>query len=302
MQPLCNRRGTVGLRDFVTYAVYRSLGGLVGRFPPRFGYWFASQVGWLLYLASPRLKCALADNIRHAVGLDGDEPEVQSLVRRACVNIAKGHYDLFRVGRMTPDEIEATVQVEGWEHLGRALAEGGGAIFFSAHFGNVDLVMQVTCARGVPTTAPVEHTRPERLFQYARSLRESHGMKLIPADGPMMGLYRALKRGELVGLAADRDSTNSGRVIKFFGVPARLPDGAVRVALRTGAPLMPVFAARLPDNSFLVQIEAPLELRRTGDGDADVEAGMKLVVAAMERHIGKHPEQWLVAQPIWLAQ
>jgi lauroyl/myristoyl acyltransferase len=65
---------------------------------------------------------------------------------------------------------------------------------------------------------------------------------------------------------------------------------------------VPAFALRLPDNSFRVEIGRRLELTWTGDHDADVAAGLKLVVQAMERHIAQHPEQWLVAQPVWSAQ
>jgi KDO2-lipid IV(A) lauroyltransferase len=89
--------------------------------------------------------------------------------------------------------------------------------------------------------------------------------------------------------------------VDFFGSPTRLPDGAVRVALRTSSPLIPAFARRLPDNSFLVQVEPPLELPQTGDEEADMATGMRMVAATMERHIAQHPEQWLVAQPIWPA-
>jgi KDO2-lipid IV(A) lauroyltransferase len=115
----------------------------------------------------------------------------------------------------------------------------------------------------------------------------------------MIELFRALRRGEIVGLAADRDVADSSCVVDFFGTPTRLPDGPVRVALRAGVPLIPAFALRLPDNSFQVQVEPALEWQRTGDMEADVKAGMKLVVAALERHIGPHPEQWLVAQRLW---
>jgi KDO2-lipid IV(A) lauroyltransferase len=159
--------------------------------------------------------------------------------------------------------------------------------------------MQLAAARAIPAAAPVQRIQPERLFQYTLSLRTSHGLKLIPTGEPMIGLLRTLKRGGLIGLAADRDVADGARMVRFFETPTRLPDGPVRMALRTGAPLIPAFALRLPDNSFRVQIEPPLELPQTGDIEADVATGMELVVEAMERHIAQHPEQWLVAQRIW---
>lgn len=290
------------MRGFLTYVVYRLLGGLTGHLPPRIGYWLATWTGRLLYNLSPRLRHAVTDNIRHVVGPEPDESEVQALVRQTCVNLNKGHFDLFRVRRLSADEIEEMVQAEGWENLEQVLAQGRGAIIFSAHVGNVDLVVQLSVIRGIPAITPVQRIEPERLFQYTMSLRTSHGLKMIPTDKPMFGLLRALKRGEIVGLAADRDVAESGRVVDFFGSPTRLPDGPVRLALRTGVPLVPAFAHRLPDNSFRVRIEPPLELTRTEDVESDVAAGMEMVVTAMERHIAQHPEQWLVATRIWPAE
>jgi KDO2-lipid IV(A) lauroyltransferase len=289
------------LTEFLTYAVYRLLGGLVGSLPPGIGYRLAGWAGGLLYTFSPRLRRTLAENIRHVLGPDADPSRIDDLVRQACVHNVKGHYDLFRLERLRSDEIEDMLQVEGWELLESALAQGKGAIIFSAHLGNVDLVIQLAVIRGLLAIAPVQRIRPERLFQYTLRLRTSHGLKLIPSDQPMMGLLRALKRGGVVGLAADRDATNSGQVMDFFGSPARLPDGPVRLAMRTGSPLIGAFALRLADDSFLVRIEPPIELPRTGNQDADLEAGMELVVAAVERHVGQHPEQWLLAQPVWNA-
>lgn len=287
------------MRAFLTYAVYRVLGGLAGHLPAPAGYWLARSMGQLFYLISPRLRLVLEDNIRHVVGPDVDDAQLESLTRQACVNILKGHYDLFRVRRLTPNKLESLVQVDGWHNLERALAQGQGVIVFSAHLGNVDLVIQLAVFRGVPAIAPVERIEPERLFQYTLGLRQSHGLRMIPTDEPMIGLFRALKRGEIVGLAADRDVADSSMEVDFFGAPTCLPDGPVRVALRTGALLVPAFAVRLPDDSFQLYIEPPLDLPRTEDHEADVAAGMELIVDTMERYIGQHPEQWLVAQRIW---
>ena len=284
---------------FLTYGSYRLLGALTGPLPPQIGYRLATRAGGLLYVLAPQLRRVLAHNIGHVVGADADSEQVQALARQACVNIAKGHYDLFRVSRLTNEEILGMTRIEGREHLDQALAQGKGVIVTSAHFGNVDIVGQLPLVYGIPMSAAAYHVQQERLFRYLLKLRQSHGLRLIPSDEPMIGLFRALKRGEMIALPCDRDVADHGQVVNFFGSPARLPDGPVRVALRTGAALVPAFVLRLPGDSFLVQIEPPLELSHTEDQEADVTAGMKIVVAAMERHLSQHPEQWLVAAPVW---
>ena len=287
------------MRAFLTYGTYRLLGALTGPLPPAMGYGLGRPVGALVLATSPQLRRILTSNFSHVLGPDASEEQVQSLVRRACANLIKGHYDLFRLSRLSSEEILAMTRVEGREHLDRALARGKGVILFSAHFGNVDILIQVPLAFGVPLSTPVEHVQPERLFQYTLRLRTSHGLRMYPTGGPMMGLYRALKRGEVIGLAGDRGIDVSTRKVEFFGAPASLPEGPVRLALRTGAALVPGSGLRLPDNSFLARIEPALELPNTGDREADLDAGMAMVAEVMERIILQQPEQWLLAKPVW---
>jgi lauroyl/myristoyl acyltransferase len=275
------------------------MGALAGPLPPGAGHQLARRAGALLYAFSPKLRHILLHNFSYVLGPEASEEQVEAVARRACINIVKGHYDLFRLSRLSINEIREMTQVQGMEYMEEALARGKGVVLISAHMGNMDILGQVPLAYGVPFIAPVQHVQPERLFQYTLSLRRSHGMRLIPADGPLMQLVRALKRGEIVGLPCDRGIADNTRMVRFFGSPAPLPDGPIRLALRTGASLVAAFGLRLEDDTFRVQVEPPVELRRTGDLEADVEKGMELTVRILERYISLHPEQWLVAAPVW---
>jgi lauroyl/myristoyl acyltransferase len=299
MHAVIPRRKEVGVRGYLVYISYRLLAMLIGRLPPRAAYWLAVRVSRLLYLCSSSLRRTVHSNMRHVLGPEASEAQVEATTRLAFVNIAKGHYDLFRVARLSTKEIKDLAHVNGMENLLQTLAGGRGAIVISAHFGNVDLVVQVPLAYGIKINGAVQHIQPERLFRYLLKLRQSHGLRLIPTDEPLIALFRALKRGEILALPCDRDVSDNGRIVEFFGTRTRLPDGPIRVALRTGTPVIPAFARRLPNDAFEINIEPPLDLEPTGDLEADVDAGMKLVVATMERYISKNPEQWLVAAPIW---
>ena len=284
---------------YLTYVSYRLLAETVGRLPPRAGYWLANRVGSLLYRVYPGLSRVLTHNMRHVLGADADDAHVKAVAHQACVNIMKGHYDLFRLAQITNEEIKKLTRLAGKEHMDRALARGQGVVVITAHFGNVDIMGQLPAVYGIPITGAVEHIQPERLFRYLLRIRQNRGLRLIPSDESMIGLFRALKRGEIIALPCDRNIADHGRTVEFFGSPTRLADGPVRVALRTGAALVPVFVLRQPDDSFLVQLEPPLDLPQTGDPETDAAAGMEMVVATLERHISRNPEQWLVASPVW---
>ena len=287
------------MRAFLIYALYRLMGALVGPLPPRAGYRLARRAGGLLCRVSPNLRAVLVDNLRHVLGPAADEKKIRELARQACINIAKGHYELFRLSRLTPDEIQDLTDLDGIEHFWRAMEWGKGVIAVTAHLGNVDLVAQLPLAFGVPISGAAWHLEPERLFRYTLELRQKHGLRLFPSDGSMVGLLRALKRGEIIALPCDRDFADNSRTFEFFGQPARLPNGPARLSRRTGAPLLPAFVERLPGERFRVHVEPPILVPQTDDARADIDAAMEKLVSIMERYISRHPEQWMVIVPVW---
>ena len=299
---LGGRRENSRLRDYIIYSLYRLAGILARLLPPRLAYWSAGWGGGLAYRLSPGLRRTVGDNMRHVLGPDATEAQVQAHVRGICTNMLKNYYDLFRADRLAPDKIKRQVLLEGEKPLLDALARGRGVILTTAHLGNLDLVMHIPAVYGYPVTGVVEHMKPERVYRYFLEQRTSHGINLIPSDGPMIGLIRALKRGEIIGLALDRALADNGYRVLFFGSPALLPDGAVRLALRTGTSLFAAFTERLPDNSFHVIVEPVLRpegVPHKSESEADVTAGMEQVAAIMERYISRHPEQWTLSVPIW---
>lgn len=281
------------------YYLYRLAGFLVPLIPLRLGYAVAARLGKLFYRLSPGIRANVRDNVMHILGESASAAEVERVTRDTFRYIALNYYDLFRVPILSPAEVERVVRVEGWDNVERALAAGKGLIMVSAHFGNIEIVLHILLFRGIPVTIPVERVQPEALFQYICRVRTSKGLHLIPIGGPLLELFRALKRGEIAGLAADRDITQSGVMVDFFGAPARLPDGHVQLALRTGVPIVMGFSQRLPDNTFVARFEPPLELENSGNREYDVRTGLEKVIAIMKRYIAQHPEQWTITVPIW---
>ena len=286
-------------QDLLSYYGYRVLGTIVPWLPPRVGYALLCRLGDLAYSCSTASRENVYDNLRHVLGPQADPARRARTARAIFRNQARNYFDLFRLPRLGPEQIERLVTVHGWEHLEQALASGKGVVLVTAHFGNVDVVVQGFAVRQYRVTAAAEHLKPERLFQYVTSLRASKGVQLVPADGFLRPLFRALQQNEIVGIAADRNLIGDGSVVSLFGAPALLPDGHVRLALRTGAKLMTAFALRRPDNRFEAYVEPPLALEDSGDQERDVALGMARLVAVLEKYIGRFPEQWVMFQPVW---
>jgi len=280
------------------YWMYRVLGAILPRIPPRLGYALFGWIGARFFDWFADAREPLRDNMRHVMP-NAAAPEIDRVARDILRNHLKNYYDFFRSTRLTKDDIAKIVQVNGFEHLERALTRGKGVIFITAHFGNLDIVGQTFAIRGYKVTTPAEHVKPEILYQRIVATRAAKGLTIIPVDGPLLSLVRALKKNEIVGLASDLDVTKSGIVVNFFDAPARLPDGHVQLALKTGAALLPAFSMRLPDNTFAAYAEPAIELRNTGDSNADIRAGVEQVARVMEKWLGQRPEQWVMFHRIW---
>ncbi|HOU24362.1 MAG TPA: lysophospholipid acyltransferase family protein [Anaerolineae bacterium] len=278
------------------------MGTLMPLVPPSLGYRLFTRIGDLSYDKGTTARQNVDDNLRHVLGEQADPARTASVAREIFRNQARNYYDLFRVASLSEEKIRQLVTVHGLEHIEQALSQGKGLIAVTAHFGNLDVVAQAFALHKYPITVVAEHLKPEKLFQYVTSLRASKGIQIIPADSFLRPIFRTLRQNGIVGIAADRNLTGTGSVVNLFGAPALLPDGHVQLALRTGAPLGFFFSLRRPDNTFEAHIEPPLDLERTGDQERDVRSGMAQIAAVLEKHIGQHPEQWVMFQPIWSVQ
>jgi len=168
----------------------------------------------------------------------------------------------------------------------------------TAHFGSFDMAVQLLAVHSVRTTIPVEALEPERLLDHVVSLRKNKGLNIIPAkSGALQAMIKALRNGEIVLIACDRDITGEAPKALFFGEETRLPDMAVRIALRTGAAIIPVFNIRRDDGQYDVYVEPPIEV--VSNGTANVTGHMNEVIRVMEKYIKSCPEQWAVLEPVW---
>ena len=286
-------------RSKLVYDAYRLAGVLVPRIPPVIGYPLFSLIGGLVHRFNARARASVRDNIRHVLGPEAPQSQVNRLARATFDYVAYNYYDLFRLPTLSADRVKAMVRVEGWENVEAALSLGKGVVMTSAHFGNIEIVLYAMLMRGLEITIPAERVQPPELYDYLTALRTSKGLKLIPVDGPMLELFRTLRRGGVAGVAGDRNVAGQGTVVEFFGAPARLPDGHVRLAMRTGAPLILGFSRRLGRDAYEARFWPHFSIPTDGPEEERLAAGMAYVVRGLEEAIGSHPEQWAITVPIW---
>lgn len=262
------------------------------------GYAIAHVVADAVYALMPGLRSAVSDNIRHVLGWEADDAVVRRAARCVIRNAAKNYFDLIKMPRIGLSGIEKKIEVHGWDHFEEALGRGKGVILVSAHLGSFDLTGQILAARSVKTSILVEAQEPQALLDHVTALRGGKGLSFVPArPGAVRAMVRAVRRGETVGLMCDRDIAREGLAIVFFGEELTMPTEAVRLAMRTGAAIVPVYNMRRPKGGYDVIFEPALPIAT--DGDNARTRNMVRLAGALERFIRACPDQWVVLSPVW---
>ncbi len=283
------------------YYLFRVAGLICPLLPPSLGYWLSARIGDVAYLTTARSRSVYFFNVRRVLGKDATAEQINAVARRGFQNLIKNYFDLFRGHGMTRDKIREQVSaIQGLEYLENAIKQGKGVVAGSGHFGTWDMILHLASVYlSTQIVVPNERLKPEKLNQYVLALRKSQNIQVVPIDLAPRALIKALKAGQMVGLAYDRDITQTGPFVNFFGVPTQMPDGAVQLALKYQCPVIMGFSVRQPDNKSAVYVEPPLEFARTGQAELDICAGVQLMASILEKYIRQYPDQWLMFQRIW---
>lgn len=285
-------------RAHLALAGYRLAARVAPLVPRSVAYRLSDRVGDLSWRLNRTARRAVHANLGRVLGRRASSDQVRAVFRHG----ARNYYDTFLIPTLGRRAILDLVRVAGWEHLDAALAAGRGAIMVGVHLSSVALAGQVIAARGYTLTSVVERVEPPELHELLVRLRAGGGVRIAPLGADLMQrLLAALRSNELVGLVMDRDVAGTGVTVEFFGAPTELPGGAALLGLRTGAAILPAVAVRSGDNRFEGWIGPPVEAERGADVRESVARTTRRIAERLERHIGAHPEQWTVFQPVWPA-
>ena len=226
-------------------------------------------------------------------------PALRRAVQRAFDSYARYWVESFRLPQLTAADLDAGMEYEGYEHLHDALAEGKGAILTIPHLGGWDWAGSWFATQGIPITVIVEPLEPPELFEWFADFRRSLGMRVVPL-GPQAASasIAALKENGVLCLLSDRGIGTSLVEVEFFGEKTMLPAGAAMLALRTGAPILPV-GVYYRDHMHRGVVRPRLAVERTATLRDDVARVTQQVADELEALIRRAPEQWHLMQPNW---
>lgn len=285
-------------REQMTAAAYIAAWKIIGRLPGRVAdTLFSLGADW----ASDKGKGMemLRRNLARVVGVENVD---QDLVRASVRSYARYWKEAFRLPTLAgdPEVVERIREgIEGLEHLERAYGRGKGVILALPHSGNWDMA-GMWLVQNYGTFATVaERLKPESLFDAFVRYRESLGFEVLPLTGgreaPYERLREVLESGGIVCLMGERDLTSSGVPVMFFGEETTMPAGPAKLAIDTGAALLPVhswFEGTDRDPAWGLKAESPIEV-------TDVAETTQRLADRFAANIAEHPADWHMLQPMW---
>jgi len=293
------RRGRDGRRG-VALVLGGLVAGLAQRVPERWALRVGAAVGRAAWWLFPRRRRLARANLRIAFPAWSDERR-EGVARASFEELGRSLVEWSRLPALGPEELRSRVELVGVEHADRALAAGRGAFFATAHYGNWELL-----------PAAWRAWRPDRELVVVGRTFEDAGLqrrverRRILGGGALLrrdarAILRALRGGAAVGVLVDlyTSERRGGMLIPFFGVRAWTNVGPATLALRTGAPIVPVTIRRVEGGRHRVIFRPALAPVPRGDRGRDTAALATAMLEALESTIRADPVPWLWIHRRW---
>lgn len=267
--------------------------------PYPLAYAFAVSSARLWYATGTNVGI-IKKNISRVLNLDIRDPEIHRIAVKVFTNWSKNVIDFLRHRIISRETLRSRVSLEGVEYLDEALKEKKGVVIISSHVGNFEWGACRLAVDGYKIWGVSLFRKSERTNRFFKETRMTKGFKTLYINR-IIHIFRHLKNNEIMAIPSDWASTgNASRHFKFFGRMAVLPTGALQIALRSGAPLVPCFVWRDGKYTHRMVIKKPIELDREGDKEELISKNMGKLIAVMEDHIREHLTEWGLFHDIWI--
>jgi KDO2-lipid IV(A) lauroyltransferase len=260
----------------------------------------AQALGRVLFRVDRKHRRIAMDNLNRAFGTSWSPTAIRRCARSAFVNLFRIVLETAWAFRTPKAEMRKRFRFYGLHHLTAAQRQGRGVLVLTGHFGLWELLPQAAGLIDIPVSMvyrPLDFPPLDRFF---REFRTRFGGQLVSSSGAVREVVRRLRRRETVTLLMDQNvDWYEGVFVDFFGHRSCSNKSMALLAMRTGAPVVPVYLSRDPDGGFRVDVAPQVPTLRTGDKQRDVEDNTLAYNRVLESFIRQRPDQWFWVHQRW---
>ncbi len=278
--------------------VAAALVALVRRLPHGVTEMCGTTLGRLCWALDRRHRQVATDNVRLALPNLSDA-ERRVLVRRAFEHFGRLLCGMLEFSGLSPNAMLDRVEIEGAERVRTAHALGKGVLFVTGHFGCWEIQALAHAVRFPPMAVLARPLDDPVLHDLLEGMRTRTGNSVIYRQGSLRRVLRALAAGQGVGVLIDQHVLGrDGVYVDFFGRPAATTTAVATLALRTGAPIIPLFALPLGRGRYRLVYEDPVPVPPE-DAPDRVRELTKRCTRVVEMYVRRRPELWLWMHRRW---
>jgi KDO2-lipid IV(A) lauroyltransferase len=286
------------LRHRAEYGVVLVLRAVVSVLPDRLARGLGTLVGFTFYTLDGRHRRIAINQLRAAFPTRSAD-ECRRIARSAFAHFGRLLVFVLRLSTIHPDALRARIEVEGEGHFRNALAQGRGVLIITGHFGYWEVHGVAHALVFPPIHVLARPLDNPYLHRFLERTRQRTGNGVIYRQGALRRVLRVLQSNEAVAMLIDQHIQPANAVmVDFFNRPAATTAAAATLAIRTGAPLVPVFALPLPGGRVRLVYEHPVPLPAPESPDPVREITQRLT-DVLEMYVRRHPELWLWMHRRW---
>jgi KDO2-lipid IV(A) lauroyltransferase len=292
------------MQERLEYWLVTALARTLGRLPRGLARILVRILTFTCYIGLSRLRRVGERNLDLAL------PELPSkakktILRHVFRNLGWQLVEFCRMPRYAPQNTQGWLRTEGLEHYLAARARGKGVLILTGHLGAWELSSFYHSLMGHPMGMVIRRLDNRVLDEYVNGIRCLHGNRVLHKDDFARGLLTAMRSGQTVGILMDTNMTPpQGEFVKFFGVTACTASGLARVALKTGAAVLPGFCLwEEKEQQYVLHFGPEITPVRTRghepDRESDILALTQRCNDVLESWIRRYPDQWLWIHRRW---
>ena len=281
---------------------YKLASFMVNRCPLRFSYWVADRLGDIYCFFARYSRRVVRSNLSYVFRGEIGKKQLNRYIRETFRGFSKYLVDFFFFSSLNERNIDRFVSIENKRYLDDALKAGQGIITLSAHFSNWELGGITLALKGYPFNAVILDHKNKSVNRFFVKQRKNKGVRIIPLGIAIRRCFEVLRQNEILAVLGDREFNNAAGIKTIFcGRETRsvIPVGAAKLALKTGAKIIPVFVIRCKNNRSKMIFTPPLDIADTGDREKDVRKIMEDFFTIFEKFLKEYPSQWFIFSPLW---
>ncbi|MDD5005802.1 MAG: lysophospholipid acyltransferase family protein [Candidatus Omnitrophica bacterium] len=262
--------------------------------PWNIAYKMAVFLAKLQFSISKKDRDAVMNNLR-VILPNEKEDVIRKKAIEVFVNFGLYLIEFFRFSQIDKAYIEKHFSIKGRDNLDNALKKGKGVILLAAHLGNWELAGMALSILGYKLMVVALDHKDSEINNFFKRRRQSKGIEVISLGSSIKQCYKGLKDNKVLAILGDRDFSNSGYPLDFFGRKKSIPRGPAVLSLRTGAPILPTIVTRQSLDRCVMECLPPIEI----SSEMNELEVMKKYTKIIEQEIAEDPSQWLMFREFW---